>query len=58
MARKKKVTKADNLQELKEILLTESTSTDDGILSMAKKQFTSDLHQSKIAKARELLNSL
>lgn len=70
MARKKKVTKVvlvgdlgyakikEILDELRELLLTEATNVNEGILMMAKKQFGSDLHQGKIARAIELLNSL
>lgn len=55
MARAKK---NNDIAELKELLLNESGTVEEGILNMARKQFISDLHQRKIARIIEILEKM
>lgn len=49
----------NDIEELKELLLTESNVNDEtGILQIVRAQLTSDLHQRKIGRAIEILRSL
>ena len=56
--KEEKSTKKTNVEELKELLLNDTNTVEDGILTLAKKQFTSDLHVKKIARIIEILNEL
>jgi hypothetical protein len=57
MARKKRITKKEK-EELKDLLLLETQRDDAGILELAGKVLTSDLHQNKIGRIRELVDKL
>lgn len=54
-----KKTNSKEIKELKELLLAETSNSDDtGLLHLASGHLTSDVHQRKIARVRELVNNL